>query len=252
MEDVLVDPASPPEPSPAAGARPGGTGPADGPSSGSSGWTVVMPLKASVRGKSRIDLAPDLRRRLVLMMATDAVTAVAGALGVTRVLLVVEDPDDGRTIADAARATPVHDGSAPVETHVTAATSLNAAIRDGAAQAGEGPVAVLPCDVPSATAAEIGAALAAAHHHERAVVADADGIGTTLLAARRGRDLNPRYGPDSWRRHVDDGAFPLDLPAGSGLRRDVDVRSDLAGVTGPATRRAWRDSSEGTPASSSA
>lgn len=248
MDDVLVDPASPPEPAPAAGASAGRPGPAAGHPSDSSGWTVVMPLKSSARGKSRIDLAPDLRRRLVLLMATDAVTAVAGAPGVARVLLVVEDADDGRTIADAARATAAPESSAPVDAHVTTATSLNAAIRDGAAQAGEGPVAVLPCDVPSATAAEIGAALAAAHRHERAVVADADGVGTTLLAARHGRDLRPRYGPDSWRRHVDDGATPLELPAGSGLRRDVDLRSDLAMVTGPATRRAWRDSQQGTPA----
>lgn len=236
MDGVLVDPTIPPDPVPAAGGhddRSTGSGPAN---PAPPGWTVVMPLKASTRGKSRIDLAPELRRRLVLVMAADAVTAVAGADGVDRVLLVVEDEGDARTVVDAVRSADVGGRAAPVQTHVTTATSLNEAIRDGAARAGDGPVAVLPCDVPSATSAEIGSALARARHHRRSVVADADGVGTTLLAALGAAELRPRYGTNSWRRHVDDGAVPLDLPADSGLRRDVDLRSDLATVTGPATR----------------
>lgn len=238
MEDVLVDPVIPPEPAPA----PGGSGRRDSAltASGarSGGWTVVMPLKSSSRGKSRLDLPADLRRRLVLVMATDAVGAVAGAPGVARVLLVVEDAADARTIAAAVRAAAAPGHPAPVQAHVTTATSLNEAIRDGLAHAGDGPVAVLPCDVPSATAAEIAAALAQARHHGQAVVADAAGVGTTLLTALRPVDLRPRYGVDSWRRHVEDGAVPLDLPATSGLRRDVDLRGDLGEVTGRATRTA--------------
>lgn len=201
----------------------------------------MLPLKASGRGKSRIDLEPHLRRRLVLGMAADTVAAVARAGEVSRVLLVLEDAADGAAVMSALSG--ADDGArATIETHVTAARSLNAAIRDGVQHLGPaaGPVAVLPCDVPSATSAEIGAALTQARRHGRAVVADAAGVGTTLLAAVDGDDLQPHYGPDSWRRHVAAGAVPLDLPAGSGLRRDVDLRSDLAAVTGPATRRAWR------------
>lgn len=238
MDGVLVDPVTPPEPVPAAGGRDGRPG-VSGPSAPHPrGWTVLMPLKSSARGKSRIDLAPDLRRRLVLLMATDAVAAVAGAAGVDRVLLVVEDADDGRAVADAVRAAGSRGPAAPVEVHVTTTTSLNEAIRDGATRVADGPVAALPCDVPSATSAEIGAALDQARRHGRAVVADASGVGTTLLAAVRAAELQPRYGPDSWRRHVADGAVPLDLPAHSGLRRDVDLRADLGAVTGPATRGA--------------
>lgn len=235
---MLVDPVTP--------SGPAGSGTGHPAGSDVDGWSVVMPLKASGRGKSRIDLSPDLRRRLVLVMAADTVAAVARARGVARVLLVLEDPADGAAVRAAVTAT----GAAPrasIETHITPAGSLNEAIRDGIDHLGPaaGPVAVLPCDVPSATAAEIETALAAARRHGRAVVADADGTGTTLLAAVRADDLRPRYGPDSWHRHVADGAVPLDLPVDSGLRRDVDLRADLPAVTGPATRRTWRSSRDG-------
>ena len=205
-----------------------------------------MPLKASGRGKSRIDLDPDLRRRLVLVMATDTVAAVARADQVDRVLLVLEDAADGAAVRSALATTGVVP-RATVETHVTSARSLNEAIRDGIDHLGPsaGPVAVLPCDVPSATASEVDSALAVAWRHGRAVVADADGTGTTLLAAVDADDLRPRYGPNSWRRHVDDGAVPVDLPVDSGLRRDVDLRADLAAVTGPRTARTWRASTDG-------
>lgn len=232
-----MDPVTPPDPAGSGSGHPTGHR--------AVGWTVVMPLKASRRGKSRIDLDPELRRRLVLVMATDTVAAVARARDVVRVLLVVEDAADGAAVRSAV--TGQGGPGAAIETHVTSARSLNDAIRDGVDRLGStpGPVAVLPCDVPSATAGEIGNALAAAGRHGRVVVADADGTGTTLLAALRADELRPRYGPDSWRRHVADGAVPLDLPVDSGLRRDVDLRTDLAAVTGPATARTWRSTGEG-------
>ena len=67
------------------------------------------------------------------------------------------------------------------------------------------------------------------------MVADRQGTGTTLLAALTAAAIRPQYGTDSLRRHRDSGAHELTIPAGSGLRRDVDHVGDLVGVTGPRT-----------------
>ena len=192
-------------------------------------WTVVVPLKSSARGKSRIEIDPVLRRRLAVAMALDTVAAASAATGVIRVLAVVDDPDDGALLA----------GIDGVLIHRTTAPGLNPAIADGLATAGPevagGPVAILPADLPSLTSGELGGALHAAGRYRLSVVADRQGTGTTLLAAVSGRDLRPLYGSGSLRRHQAAGAVLLDLPLESGLRRDVDHASDLAGVTGGRT-----------------
>ena len=60
-------------------------------------------------------------------------------------------------------------------------------------------------------------------------------IASRAGAASAGAALRPQYGPGSLRRHVAGGALALDVPADSGLRRDVDQLADLHGVTGPRT-----------------
>ncbi len=194
-------------------------------------WTVIVPLKSSVRGKSRLELDPTLRQRLALAMALDTVTAAVGADGVGRVLAVVEDLADGERLARVPG----------VGIHLTRRTGLNAAIGDGLTVATVtfgGSVAVLPGDLPSLTKDELGAALTRAAQYTSSVVADRQGTGTTLVTATMetgGDRLRPHYGPGSFDRHVADGAVALDLPVTSGLRRDVDRVEDLTGVSGPRT-----------------
>ena len=81
-------------------------------------------------------------------------------------------------------------------------------------------------DLPGLAGAELAQALDAAAFCDRAVVADADGTGTTLLTAGRGLTPRPRFGEESFKRHVGRGHTPLsgEWP---GLRRDVDVLEDL-------------------------
>lgn len=161
-------------------------------------------------------------------MALDTATAAAAADGVETVLVVVEDPTDGDRLAQIAG----------VRIHHTQTRDLNGAILDGLsvlAARFRGPVAALPGDLPSLTAHELGLALAAAEAHPVAVVADRQGTGTTLLTARSATDLRPQYGLGSLRRHLTAGAVPLELPARSGLRRDVDNLADLSGITGSNT-----------------
>lgn len=194
-------------------------------------WTVIVPVKSTARAKSRIRLDPAVRQALARAMALDTVGAVAASGPVGRVLVVVESPVDAAAFAELAG----------IETFLTRTNELNAAIRDALTAPGHrGPVAVLPADLPSLTPEELADALAQAARHPRGVVADRAGIGTTLLAARSSALLEPRYGLDSLRRHLDGGAVRLDVPDGSGLRRDVDRVADLADVTGPRTRSVLR------------
>lgn len=185
-----------------------------------------MPLKSSSRGKSRLEVDPVLRRRLAVAMAQDTVTATASAGRVRAVLVVAEDPADAQGLSRIAG----------VRTLITRVAGLNESIADGvSALSTNGPVAVLPGDLPSLDPAELDDALLAAGPHGFAVVADRQGTGTTLLAAATVDRLRPRYGAGSFARHVASGAVPLELPVTSGLRRDVDLPNDLAGITGAGT-----------------
>jgi 2-phospho-L-lactate guanylyltransferase len=191
-------------------------------------WTVIVPVKSTARAKSRILLDPPVRRALARAMALDTVSAVLAAGPAGRTVVVVEDQPDGAPFAELAGP----------QVFVTRTAELNAAIRDGLAflgPAAQGPVAVVPADLPSLTPGELADALDQAARHPRSVVPDRAGTGTTLLAARSGALLRPRYGPDSFARHRRDGAVPLDVPETSGLRRDVDQVDDLRRVTGART-----------------
>jgi 2-phospho-L-lactate guanylyltransferase len=74
--------------------------------------------------------------------------------------------------------------------------------------------------------------------HRFSVVADHQGVGTTLLAATEPGALEPQYGPDSCRRHQLGGAVLVDLPNRSSLRWDIDTVADMDAGLGPATRAA--------------
>ena len=189
-------------------------------------WTVVVPLKSSSRGKSRIDVHPALRRALARAMVMDTVDAAAGAADVGGVLVVADDADDARDLLQIRG----------VRILRTASEGLNEAIGDGLRSLPrDAPIVVLPGDLPSLTSAELDGALAAAARHRFAVVADRQGTGTTLLTASSVRWMHPGYGGGSFARHVAAGAVPLEVPVESGLRRDVDSAADLAGVLGPRT-----------------
>jgi 2-phospho-L-lactate guanylyltransferase len=161
-------------------------------------------------------------------MALDTVAAASAAARVRAVLALVEDDADGAAVAQVGALV-----------HRVAAVGLNDSIAEGLTlpAVAEGAVATLPADLPSLRSTELDAALLAAAGHPFAVVPDRDGTGTTLLAASSRDRLFPRYGPGSLSAHVGAGAVLVDVPADSGLRRDVDLPADLAGVTGPRTRR---------------
>ncbi|GAA3812626.1 2-phospho-L-lactate guanylyltransferase [Cellulomonas soli] len=193
-------------------------------------WVVVVPVKDAREGKTRLGAALDARERVALVraMALDTVAAAAACTLVARVVVVTAD----EVVAAEAATLPgvVVVGEPP---HAGQRSGLDAAALAGASAArasGPAPVAVLLGDVPALQPADLAAALAAAGAHERAVVTDAVGSGTTLLAVGPTTPLDPRFGLGSAHAHQHLGHVALDLPASSTLRQDVDVPDDLVTI----------------------
>lgn len=189
-------------------------------------YAVLIPLKATTRGKSRLGLPDAQRTALARAMALDTVAAVRRADGVSTVLVLTEDRSDADALAGCG-----------VEVLLTDVRGLNETIAEGARILAErgwpGPVAVLPGDLPYLSPADLSTALTTAAG-SAGVVADTDGTGTTLLVAPSAGALRPQFGVGSYRRHQASGAPELAVPAGSSLHRDVDVLSDLR-EPGPGT-----------------
>jgi 2-phospho-L-lactate guanylyltransferase len=105
---------------------------------------------------------------------------------------------------------------------------IDAAVAEGARAAGERmPRAALLGDLPALRPDDLRAALTAARTMHRAVVADAEGTGTTLVTAGAGILLTTSFGDGSFARHLALGCVPLDIAATSTLRRDVDTPDQL-------------------------
>jgi 2-phospho-L-lactate guanylyltransferase len=175
-------------------------------------WTVLVPVKALPGAKSRLaEFSPDAAAHALLVEAIrgDTVCAAQATAGVARVLRVGDEPGVGHEL-------------------LQRRPGLNAAVAEGAAHARHrwprDAVAALVGDLPALTPAELAQALEAATRHANAYVADAAGTGTTLLTALPPATLQPRFGPGSAARH---SAHAAALPAGPGLRLDVDTTDDL-------------------------
>jgi 2-phospho-L-lactate guanylyltransferase len=185
-------------------------------------WTVVIPAKGTVSAKSRLGAPPELAFAIALDTVAEALGA-ANVIVVTSALISAEFEAMGAHVV-------VENGS-----------GLNAAVRQGIAAAGTGPVAVLLGDLPALRSTELAVALELAARHPLAFVPDADNDGTVLIAARDPADHAPAFGVHSRAAHRAAGYVELDIPLDSGLRRDVDTPAQLATLgdrVGPRTRAA--------------
>ncbi len=192
-------------------------------------WTIVVPLKALPAAKTRlVPASPDPAGHAALVDAIRADTlAVAGAAG--RLLVIF----DQAPVTD--------DAYLPAPVLVQTGSGLNQALREAADYVHErwpgDAVAALVGDLAALRPGELEATLAEAAQHPRGFVADLAGTCTTLLTARPGVDLNPAFGLGSAARHA---RIAAPLPAGPGLRLDIDTATDLdqarALGLGPSTR----------------
>ncbi len=190
-------------------------------------WTALVPMKALPAAKSRLfPMSDDVdaHGRLVRAMRADTLAALDSAMLIARIVVVVDRPDDDYPDA-----------------FVQSAVGLNAGLHEAATDAArrwprDGVVAVV--DVRPAQGGKIADdVLSQLPPNRRGFVPDADGTGTTLLAAPPGLPLGPQFGWQSAERHRESARA---LPGADGLRCDVDTPDDLRRAAavglGPRTR----------------
>jgi 2-phospho-L-lactate/phosphoenolpyruvate guanylyltransferase len=195
---------------------------------GESRAAAVIALKPTEHAKSRLELPGPLRRRLAWTMALDTLSALSR--GLSHVLVVSDQPALEARLRRAGLAVEVIGESGHV--------GMNAALGHGArALRAEGFTTVVACvgDLPALRPDSVLRVLDASRPHLRSFVADASGIGTTMLVAH-GVELAPQFQGRSAAAHHTSGAVSLATEAiGSPIadaRRDVDTEADLAVAVG--------------------
>jgi 2-phospho-L-lactate guanylyltransferase len=182
---------------------------------------VAVPVKSLSRAKTR--LSPALtgleRGALTLAMLEDVLDA---ALSVPGWETWVVSPDEvALEIAAGRGARPIPEAKPPL---ANAIRQVEAKARQDGASA----LAVLPADVPLVTVETLHEALRTLG----AVVLarSADGSGTSLLLRRPPRAIPARFGPDSFRRHVELAearGLPVSIVERPELSFDVDRPDDI-------------------------
>lgn len=177
-------------------------------------FALLVPLKALSAAKSRLALDERTTHRLMRAFVEDAVAAAAQSPLVAR-LYVVSD-EAGLTLG--AELLP-DEGAGDLN------RALAAAARRARSAHPDLGVAALCADLPCLVEPDLTSALSGGAGR-RWFVADAEGSGTTLLAAAPTTELEPHFGPGSAARHAASGAAPVtdEVPT---LRRDVDTTVDL-------------------------
>ena len=181
-------------------------------------WGVVVPVKPAAVGKSRLVVDGVDRVALARAIALDTIAAAAAADAVAQVVVVTDDALLPVLAVDIPGLRFVAEGEAE---------GLNAAIAEGARHLEGMPRAALLGDVPALRPADLDRALAGAAAVARGAVADAEGTGTTLVTAAPGVAWASHFGPGSFAEHVSRGFEPLEVPATSTLRLDVDTAEQL-------------------------
>jgi 2-phospho-L-lactate/phosphoenolpyruvate guanylyltransferase len=182
---------------------------------------VAVPVKSLSRAKTR--LSPALtgleRGALTLAMLEDVLDA---ALSVPGWETWVVSPDEvALEIAAGRGARPIPEAKPPLANAIRQ-------VETKAKQEGANALAVLPADVPLVTADTLHEALRTLG----AVVLarSADGSGTSLLLRRPPRAIPARFGPDSFRRHVElaeTRGLPVSVVQRRELSFDVDRPDDI-------------------------
>ena len=190
-------------------------------------WVLVIPVKDASRGKSRLTVPGVERQNLARAIALDTIVAAVACDRVDRVLVVSTDP----VITREARGVDILADPGPLAD--PGVSGLNAAAAHGIATVDpQRHRGVLLGDLPALTPSDLAQALDACAHaaetaNGHAVVADAEGTGSTLVAAAPTAVWRSVFGPDSFARHRALGFARADIPATSTVRRDVDTELQL-------------------------
>ena len=181
----------------------------------------MVPIRLQA-AKTRLSTRPaPLRETLMVAMALDVIAAVRACPHISDIRIIGDDRAHELLIDTADRPDAVTFLKDPGD-------GLNGALTAGS-RGISGPVAALLADLPCLTA-DLLTRVLTAWPDQRAIVSDAEGIGTTMLMASSGQLLRPHFGPRSRAAHISDGAvdiadrFPGEF---AGLRRDVDSEVGL-------------------------
>ena len=184
---------------------------------------LVIAVKRLAAAKTR--LAPVFsaatREAVVLAMMVDTIRAALAVPALRSVTVVTPDQvaaDTARQLGALALTDPTPDGHRdPLNNAIAAAEAV---VRESTPN-----IVALQGDLPALQPQELAEAIAAARSYPRSFVGDRHGTGTSALFAFDG-PLEPRFGPDSARRHQHSGAIEL-TGAWPGLRCDIDTPDDL-------------------------
>jgi 2-phospho-L-lactate/phosphoenolpyruvate guanylyltransferase len=184
---------------------------------------LVIAVKRLAAAKTR--LAPVFsaatREAVVLAMMVDTIRAALAVPALRSVTVVTPDQvaaDTARQLGAQALTDPTPDGHGdPLNNAIAAAEAV---VRESTPN-----IIALQGDLPALQPQELAEAIAAARSYPRSFVGDRHGTGTSALFAFD-VPLEPRFGPDSARRHQHSGAIEL-TGAWPGLRCDIDTPDDL-------------------------
>lgn len=178
-------------------------------------FVLLVPVKTLARAKTRLAPRPG-RDLLMRAFALDALDAARASRRVAHTYVVTDEDGFGDSLPDG--------GEGDLNLALVVAERQVRLRHPGLG------VAAMCADLPALRTEDLDAALGAGLH-ARWYAADADGTGTTLLAASPGVDLDPRFGAGSAERHESSGAVPVRAAAVT-LRRDVDTDADLHTAVG--------------------
>lgn len=188
-------------------------------------WTLVLPVKGGTAAKSRLaPLGEQRRAGLARAIALDTVEVVLACARAVDVIVVTGDEQVVQEVRRLGART-VPDLGGGLDRAVGAGTAVASRTRACAVLLPD-----LPALRPHALARALDACAAAlGDGAAQAVVLDADGTGTVLLAGSHPGALHPRFGDGSAARHIH-AARTVD--ASRRLRRDVDTAEHLATALG--------------------
>ncbi len=186
---------------------------------------ALLPVKNPENAKQRLNglLGRAERASLARLMYEHTLAAVCAASGIDRVAVVTSDA----AVAEHARAS----GALVFEEReqVSHSASADAACRR-AMELGATTALLIPIDVPLATSADF-ERLAAAAKRGLAIVPSADGAGTNALVRTPPDVIQSRFGPGSFRAHVEQArakGVPVEVLRLPGLMFDIDTPEDVA------------------------
>lgn len=185
-------------------------------------WTIIIPVKETSVAKTRLrHYSVEQRAALAVAFAMDAAAAAARCPFVRRVVAVSNDEPARERLATLGVTLVPDLPAAGIN------PALSYACQTVRSSDPSTAVAAMSADLPALRTEALTKAVRRAASTPRWFVPDLPGAGTTLLAARCGQALQPKFGRDSAALHRASGAVRIDGDDLERLRRDVDTEADL-------------------------